>query len=72
MLLAGYAVGAGIVTSAAGAAVASGLSGASQISVWIVVTALLAIGAAWLAEPTVTLLVRLSRSAGSGRAQPDR
>jgi hypothetical protein len=65
--LAGYGAAAGIVTSAAGAAVSSGLSGGPRISVWIGVTAVLAICAVWLAEPTVTVLSRWNRPAGRGR-----
>lgn len=68
----GYGAGTGIVTSAAGAAVSSRLSGAPRISMWIGVTTILAIGAIWLAEPAVNLLARWvryaeTRSLGVGR-----
>ncbi len=53
-----YGVDAGIVTTAVGDWVSSGWSGASRLVIWISVTAALAIGAAWVAEPAVTLLAR--------------
>jgi hypothetical protein len=59
VLLAAYGLGAGIVTTAAGLLASSGLHGAPQIAVWIVVTALLAIGAVLLAGPAVSFLGRL-------------
>lgn len=53
-----YGVEAGIVSTAIGGWASSGSSGSSRLVVWISVTAALAIGAAWLAEPTVILLTR--------------
>src|SRR5580693_7205481 len=68
---AGYGIGAGVLTSAAGAAVASGLSGVPRVSVWVGVTAVLALAAAWLAESAVTLIARSYRS-GWSRPPPAR
>jgi hypothetical protein len=59
--LVAYGLGAGIVTTAAGLWASSGLRGGPQIVVWIGVTAALAIGAVWLAKPTVSFLARRSR-----------
>lgn len=56
-----YGLGAGIVTTAAGMWASSGLHGTPQLAAWIGVTAVLAIGAVWLAKPAVSLLVRCSR-----------
>lgn len=53
-----YGVEVGTVSTAVGGWASSGSSGSSRLVVWISVTAALAIGAAWLAEPTVTLLTR--------------
>lgn len=53
-----YGAETGIVSTAVGGWASSGSSGSSRLVMWISVTAALAIGAAWLAEPTVSLLTR--------------
>jgi hypothetical protein len=60
--LVAYGLGAGIVTTAGGLWASSGLSGTLQIMVWIGVTAVLAIGAVWLAGPAVSFLSHRHRS----------
>lgn len=56
-----YCVEAGITSTAAGAWASAGLSGSLRATVWIGVTAVLALAAAWLAEPAVTVLDRCLR-----------
>jgi hypothetical protein len=56
-----YCVEAGITSTAAGAWASAGFSGALRASVWIGVTAVLALAAAWLAEPATTALDRCLR-----------
>ena len=56
-----YCVEAGITSTAAGAWASAGFSGSLRAAVWIGVTAVLALAAAWLAEPAVTVLDRCLR-----------
>lgn len=57
---------AGIGASVLGAWAASGLSGRAQAGVWIGVTAVLAVAAAWCADRVIDLAGRLIRI-GLGR-----
>lgn len=61
LVLGTYCVEAGITSTAAGAWASSGLSGSLRAAVWIGVTAVLALTAAWLAESAVTVLDRCLR-----------
>jgi hypothetical protein len=53
-----YGATAGLVTTALGAFVSSGLSGPTKIFLWILVTGILAVGAIGLSDPVVVVLVR--------------
>jgi hypothetical protein len=59
--LAAYGLATGIAATSAGLWASSGLSGAAQLTVWAGVSAALALGAVWLAEPVVSLLTRQRR-----------
>jgi hypothetical protein len=56
-----YSLETGITATAAGEWASSGLSGSPRAAVWIAVTAVLAVTAAWLAEPAVNALGRCLR-----------
>lgn len=56
--LAVYGLAAGSVTTAAGLWASSRLSGTARLVAWIGVTAVLAIGAMWGAEPAIGILGR--------------
>src|SRR6266702_2967525 len=62
-----YCAEAGIATTAAGSWAAAGLSGLLRATVWTGVTAVLAVGAIWLAEPAVTALSRCLQVGRTGR-----
>jgi hypothetical protein len=61
LALCAYCVEAGITATAVGAWASSGFSGVLRAVTWIGITALLALGATWLAEPAVTALERCLR-----------
>lgn len=50
-----------MVAAAAGAWVSSGTSGLGRLVIWAVVSAALAVAAAWFAVPAVTVLMRIAR-----------
>jgi hypothetical protein len=66
LVLVGYGVIAGIGASVIGAWASSGIVGGARIGVWIGVTVVLAVIAAWFAERIVPLVGRLLRH-GLGR-----
>jgi hypothetical protein len=53
-----YGATAGLVTTALGAFVSSGLTGPAKIVLWVLVTGVLAVGAIGLSDPVVVVLVR--------------
>jgi hypothetical protein len=57
-----YCVEAGVTSTAAGAWASAGFPGSLRAVVWVGVTAVLAVAAAWLAEPAVTALDRCLRA----------
>lgn len=66
-----YWIEAGIATTAAGAWATKTLSGTARTAVWIGVTAVLAVGAMWLAEPSISVLSRYFAAAGPRRPPVD-
>lgn len=67
LVLGTYCVEAGIASTAVGAWASSGLSGSPRAAAWIGVTAILVVAAAWLAEPTVSLLTQYLQVAAPRR-----
>lgn len=58
LALGAYCVEAGVASTAAGAWASAAFPGSLRIVVWVGVTAVLAVAAAWLVEPAVTALDR--------------